>query len=99
MDSANTSERKERKRAEGQGAAQEWIRPKDVVARFGIGRTRLYALIAEGQVKSVCVRTAAEKRGTRLVCLASLRAYLDTLWHEHGRDGSEKPQVEEGGVA
>lgn len=57
----------------------EWIRPKEVMARFGIGRSRLYALIAEGKIDSVSLCSAGEKQGTRLVKYASVTAYLEAL--------------------
>lgn len=57
----------------------EWIRPKDVPEIFGIGRSRIYELIAEGKVKSVSLRQRGQKHGTRLISYDSISAYLESL--------------------
>ena len=57
----------------------EWIRPKDVPKIFGIGRTRIYELIAENKVKSLSMRKRGQRHGTRLISYASLSAYLESL--------------------
>ncbi|WP_265593929.1 helix-turn-helix domain-containing protein [Haloferula sp. BvORR071] len=80
-------------------APADWIRPKEVAARYGIGRTRLYAMIAEGQIKSVSLRSKEQPHGTRLICRASLIAHLETLWEKSRGDSNEKNESQEGGVA
>lgn len=57
----------------------EWLRPKQVPAIFGIGRSKLYELISDGKIKTVSMRTRGAKHGTRLVSYDSLKAYLDSL--------------------
>jgi len=57
----------------------EWIRPKDVCRLFGIGRSRVYELIAEGRIKTVSLRQRGQKHGTRLISYDSLAAYLESL--------------------
>lgn len=57
----------------------EWIRPKDVPRYFGIGRTRIYELIAEHKIKSVSMRKRGQRHGTRLISYASVVAYLESL--------------------
>jgi hypothetical protein len=57
----------------------EWLRPKEVPKHFGIGRSRIYQLIAEGKVKSVSLRQRGQKHGTRLISYDSLSSYLDSL--------------------
>ena len=57
----------------------EWLRPKAVQPCFGIGRTKLYQLIAEGRVKTVSLRHRGQKHGTRLISYDSLAEYLDGL--------------------
>jgi hypothetical protein len=57
----------------------EWLRPKHVPLYFGIGRSKLYELIAENKIKSVSMRTRGAKHGTRLVSYDSLAAYLDSI--------------------
>lgn len=57
----------------------EWIRPKDVPRLFGIGRSRVYEMIAEGRIKTVSLRQRGQKHGTRLISYDSLAAYLESL--------------------
>ena len=57
----------------------EWLRPKQVPHYFGVGRSKLYELIAEGKIKSVSMRTRGAKHGTRLISYDSLSAYLEDL--------------------
>jgi hypothetical protein len=57
----------------------EWIRPKDVPMYFGIGRTRIYELIAENAIKSLSLRKRGQRHGTRLISYASLSAYFENL--------------------
>lgn len=57
----------------------EWLRPKDIPKFFGIGRSKIYELIAAGKVKSVSLRKRGQKHGTRLISYDSLAAYLESL--------------------
>lgn len=57
----------------------EWLRPKDIPKYFGIGRSKVYELIADGKVKSVSLRQRGQKHGTRLVSYDSLAAYFESL--------------------
>lgn len=45
----------------------------------GLCRTTLYALCAEGKVKSVVLRKRGATRGVRLISFDSLMAYLHSL--------------------
>lgn len=60
----------------------EWIRPKQVPALFGIGRSTLYELIAGNKIKSVSMKPRGAKHGTRLISYDSLSAYLESLVSE-----------------
>lgn len=57
----------------------EWLRPNKVPHYFGIGRSRVYELIAEGKIKSVSLRRRGQKHGTRLISYDSVSAYLESL--------------------
>lgn len=57
----------------------EWLRPKEIPSYFGIGRSKIYELIAAGKVRSVSLRKRGQKHGTRLVSYDSLAAYLEML--------------------
>jgi hypothetical protein len=67
------------------GAAQSselkpsWIRPKDVQKYFGIGRTALYAILAENKIRNVSMRKRGQRHGTRLINYQSLHDYLESL--------------------
>ena len=57
----------------------EWLRPNDVTKYFGIGRSKVYEIIADGRVKTVSLRKRGQKHGTRLVSYQSLSAYIESL--------------------
>jgi hypothetical protein len=42
----------------------------------GIGRSRLYELIDDGKIRSVCLRERQKVRGIRLVNVKSLHDYI-----------------------
>jgi hypothetical protein len=44
--------------------------------RFGLSRTHLYRLIAEGSITSVAARRQNKARGRRLLLVESIRAFL-----------------------
>jgi len=56
----------------------EWIRMKQAETIFAIGRTALYALIAEGKVKTASLRKRGCVRGTRLISYDSLAEYIES---------------------
>ena len=56
---------------------QKFIRPAQVQSQYGIKAGKLYDLIGTGKVRSV--RLSDGKKGTRLVNVESLDAYLDGL--------------------
>lgn len=57
---------------------REWLRPADVRAFAGIGRSLLYELIQEGKVRSVRLRREGRLGGVRLVSAASLLEYIES---------------------
>ena len=57
----------------------EWLRIPDAVRLYGIGRSSLYELIAEGKIKSVCLRQRGSTRGIRLLSADSLSRYIEGL--------------------
>jgi hypothetical protein len=63
-------------------AQPSWARIPDA-AREGVCRSKLYQLIREGKIRSVCLREEGKVRGTRLVNLQSLRDYIagfENIW-------------------
>ena len=46
---------------------------------FGIGRTKLFELIADQKIKSVSLRKRGQVRGPRLISYDSLNSYLNSL--------------------
>jgi hypothetical protein len=57
-----------------------WLRIPVAVRYSGINRSRLFRLIAEGAIKSACLKEhRAAKRGLRLVDKFSLDLFLETL--------------------
>jgi hypothetical protein len=57
----------------------EWIRPAGVQPFCGIGRSVLFKLIRDGEIKSVVLRRKGAKKGCRLISVASLRAYINGM--------------------
>ena len=57
----------------------KYARIHDLRATHGLPDSTLYRLIAEGLIKSVVVRRPGTTRGTRLIDLESLDAYLAGL--------------------
>lgn len=54
-------------------AEDEWLRPQQIIERYGIGRTRLYTWLAAGDIPSV-------KLGrTRHVRRSDLEAFLEEM--------------------
>lgn len=76
---ATAAENKEEVVGCDKGIRPEWIRPDDVRPYFGIGRTLLYQLIAEGKVKTASFRKRGQKHATRLISYDSMAAYIESL--------------------
>lgn len=60
-------------------AEAEFCRIGDLRTLFGIKRGTSYNLIADGEIKSVCLRRRGYKQGCRLVSVASVREFLARL--------------------
>ena len=56
----------------------EWVRPAQATQIFGIGRTKIYELIADGKIKSASIRPRGAVKGTRLISYDSLAAFIDS---------------------
>jgi len=69
---------REPKQTETATIKPEWIRITQAKTIFGIGRTQLYALIADGKIKSASLKKRGCIRGTRLVSYDSLAAYIES---------------------
>jgi predicted DNA-binding transcriptional regulator AlpA len=63
----------------------EFCRVPDVQARAGIKRGICYRRIADGTFKSVLLREAGNRQGTRLVFWPSVKVYLHKLMAEQTR--------------
>jgi len=62
--------------------APKWLRIPAAVKYSGISRSRLYELMAEGQIKSVCVRSKGNIRGVRLLSAESIDNFLESFAEE-----------------
>lgn len=63
----------------------EFCRPGDLFRLFGIRRGQYYALEKAGLVKSVSLRRPGNTRGSKLVSVPSVRAYLHGLLQKGGQ--------------
>jgi hypothetical protein len=55
----------------------EWLRVPEAVRLFGISRSALYELIAEGKIKSTCLRKRGAIRGIRIISYDSLASFVE----------------------
>ena len=53
-----------------------WLKIPASVVYSSLSRSKLYQLIDEGEVRSVCLRDKDKVRGVRLISRPSLEAYL-----------------------
>lgn len=62
---------------------------KEILKRFGIGRSTLYEILKSGRLKSCVVKTHKwNVKGSRLVYLPSVREYFEKLAAEQSvKDG------------
>jgi hypothetical protein len=60
----------------------EWARVPEVTKLFGIKRTHLFQLIADGRVKSASLRRRGCIKGIRIINCDSVRALLESLAEE-----------------
>ena len=56
----------------------EWCDTKAATHCFGICKPHLYALHAEGKIRSSCIRRKGALRGRRLWLVESIRAFIES---------------------
>lgn len=56
----------------------EWVRPAQATQIFGIGRTKIYELIADGKIKSASIKPRGSAKGTRLISYDSLASFVES---------------------
>ena len=61
------------------GPLPEFGRWQDVQRHFGIKRSTLYRLIADGKIRSITLREPGRKFGCRLIHLQSVREHLHAV--------------------
>ena len=57
----------------------EWLRVKDIVAIYHIGRTTVFSLIRSGVIRSVSLKKKGNIRGIRLISKTDFDQYLASL--------------------
>jgi hypothetical protein len=62
---------------EAQAMRPEWLRIPLAVRICGMSRTRLFDLIAQGEIDSRHIKKPGCAKGIRLIRLSSLLAYID----------------------
>jgi hypothetical protein len=65
----------------------KFLRPVQVPKVYPISRARLYQLLADGSIKSILLRQKHSIRGSRLISVASIEAYLARLAKEQKDEG------------
>jgi len=62
----------------------EWLRVPEAVRVFGLCRSAIYILIAEGAIRSTALRKRGAIRGIRLISYDSLADYVERAANEGG---------------
>ncbi len=78
-------------------ARPEWVRLPRVSTLCpwcGLSRSKLWEVLQTGKVRNVCLRKEGALRGARLIHLASLLAYLDSLTNEADKIGVDDEEAE-----
>jgi hypothetical protein len=60
----------------------KFLKPVQVPKVYPISRARLYQVLADGSIKSILLRQKHSIRGSRLISVASIEAYLARLAKE-----------------
>ena len=55
----------------------EWLRIPEAVRRFGLGRSTIYELIRNREIKTALIRKRGNTRGIRIISTDSLRAFVE----------------------
>ena len=57
-----------------------WLRIPSAVKYSGLSRSRLYELLAQGRIRSICLRSRRDAlRGVRLVDKESIELFMESL--------------------
>jgi hypothetical protein len=79
--SSNAEERANELLRERNDPLPVWIRPPKVGNEYfsGFSRSKLYALAADGKIRSVSIREPGQLKGTRLFQLKSILDFIDKI--------------------
>lgn len=78
-------------------ARPEWVRlpkPGTLCPWTGLSRSKLWETLQTGKVRNICLRKEGAARGARLIHLASLLTYLDSLTNEADRLRTDDEEAE-----
>lgn len=67
-------------------ALPEWLRMDKAASLSGLSRSLLYELIADGSIKTACIRRRNAQRGTRLISSDSLMAFIESCVEKRGTE-------------
>jgi Helix-turn-helix domain len=66
-----------------------WLKIGDAVVFSGMCRSKIYALVKRGKIRSACLRDPDNVRGTRVINAKSLNDYIEScegVWSEQVPD-------------
>jgi hypothetical protein len=63
----------------------EWLRVPEAVRRFGLGRSTIYELIRNHEIKTALIRRRGNTTGIRLISTDSLRAFIEKFAQGPGK--------------
>lgn len=68
-----------------------WIRLPQVIAVYGLSRTKAFQLAKDGKITSVSLREHGQTKATRLFSVESLEGYINSFLPPHPK-GNSAPQ-------
>jgi hypothetical protein len=70
----------------------KWLRIPEAIRYSGLSRSFLYQLIADGRIKSACIRKKGSVRGVRILSAESIDAFMLKLQEE--TEQAEQPATD-----
>jgi hypothetical protein len=68
-----------------------WLRIPSAVKYSGISRSRLYELLAQGRIKSICLKSRNDAlRGVRLIDRESVDLFMESLYEVASRTAAAR---------
>jgi predicted DNA-binding transcriptional regulator AlpA len=70
-----------------------WLRIPDAIRYSGLSRSLLYQLIADGSLRSICIRRRGSLRGARVLSAESIDEFLERHVDERKKQAQAAAEV------